>query len=153
MCAIFDPSSRAPYFTARVIEGPSHAPRVVFLDPINDPAENTLDRVTSAIEQYGEVVFAIHRYGITEGYRRLGKFCLPVDLPEFGAPDIIRLFGKPIHSVFAATFPPLWETGQVRGYALSSSTPTMRYGMLAQQWLAEIGPSASNRLLWSACAS
>ena len=140
-------------FTARAVEGPLHAPRVVFLDPVNTPPENKFDRVALTIDLYGEVVFAIDRYAISDAYRRLGKFYSPVDFPEFGAPDVIRRFGDALHAVFAVTFPPPWKTGQVRSYALSSATPTVRYGVLVQQWLAEIGPAASNRLLWSAEAS
>lgn len=148
-----DLHSCAPVFTPRLVEGPLNAPRVVFLDPASIPAENVEDRIARALIRHGEAVFAINRYAIAEGCRRLGRERSILELPESGSPEAIRNIGRPVHAVFVATFPSAWNTGQVRSYALSSCSPTIRLGMRAHQWLADLGASASNRLLWSYDAS
>lgn len=139
----------APLFTPRLVEGPLHAPWAMFLDPVAECNERLLDRVTRTLDQCGEAVFAINRYAILEGYRRQGRDCPLVELPEYGAPFEVRHNGLSIHTVFSATFPVAWETGQVRSYALSSPSPTIGYGVRAHQWLTCLGPDASNRSLWS----
>jgi hypothetical protein len=142
-------SSPVPPFTPRLVDGPLRAPRVAFLDPVIDEPENVFDRIARTLDQCGEAVFAINRHAIYAGHRQLGKESPILELPEFGAPDAIRYVRRLSHAVFAATLPPAWDTGQVRSYALSSSSPTVCYGIQAHQWLADIGASTSNRLLWS----
>jgi hypothetical protein len=121
----------------------------MFLDPVAQLTESLLDRVARTLDSCGEIAFAMNRYAILEGYRKTGGSIPPLELPEYGAPELVRQMGLTIHTVFAATFPPAWETGQVRSYALSSPSPTIDHGILAHQWLTCLGPDASNRLLWS----
>lgn len=140
-------------FTPRLIEGPASASHVVFLDPVADPTESVEDCIARTFDHHGEAVFAINRHAIYEGYRRLGREYPLLELPEYGAPAAIRYIGRPSHAVLAATFPPAWDTGQVRSYAPSSCSSTVRLGMQAHQWLTDLGASASNRLLWPRSAS
>ena len=138
-----------PLFTPRLVEGTFRAPRVIFMDPVSKLTESFPDRFTRTFDQYGEATFAVNRYAILKGYRQRGRSCSLLELPEYGAPELVRQMGLTIHTVFAATFPPAWETGQVRSYALSSPSPTIGDGIRAHKWLTRLGPEASNRLLWS----
>ncbi|MGE4323672.1 MAG: hypothetical protein AB7E60_11675 [Sphingobium sp.] len=140
-------------FTPRLVEGPTSAPRVVFLDPAPYSRESVEGRISETLDQYGEAVFAINRYGLLQANQRLGISRQFWELQAYGAPHVIHGLGRPVHTVFAATFPPPWDTAQVQSYAQSSSSPTIRAGIRAHQWLAELGSSASNRLLWSDYAS
>lgn len=121
----------------------------MFLDPVAQITESLPDRVARTLDRSGEIAFAVNRYAILQGYRQTGRSIPPQELPEFGAPELVRQMGLTIHTVFAATLPSAWETGQVRSYALSSASPTIGYGTLAHQWLTCLGPDASNSLLWS----
>lgn len=141
------------WFTPRLIDGPENAPWVVFLDPNPEIPKNLIERVHQTFDRYREAVFAINRCAISESYRRQGKDWPPFELPEYGAPDVVRCLGCPTHPVLALTLPPAWLTGQVRSYALSSHRPTVTYGILAHRWLTDLGPSESNRLLWPGYAS
>jgi hypothetical protein len=146
----------APLFQPRLVDGPTNAPRAVFLDPLQEPVESPSqlhDRISQTLDLHGEAVFAINRYAICEGHRRLGKVTDPLALPEYGAPDVIRNTARPLHTVFAATFPSAWDTGQVRSYALSADSPTIQLGIQAHHWITNLGAPASNRLLWQLDAS
>ena len=141
------------WFTPRPVEGPNNASWVVFLDPNPEPPVNIFERVAQTFERYQEVSFGFQRYALVEGYRRLGKDCPCLQIPDYGAPNVVRCVGRNVHQVFAATLPPAWMTGQVRSYALSSDRPTVTYGILAHRWLTDLGPTESNRILWPSNAS
>lgn len=138
------------WFTPRLVEGSAKAPRVMLLDPIAEPLERMIDCVSRVLDLHGEVVFAFHRCAIQPRYVQLGKEFSAADLPEYGAPDVLRHTKPSPYVVFSTTFPPEWDTWLVRGYALSSKSQTTALALKAKQWIAELGAAASNRLIWGA---
>jgi hypothetical protein len=135
-------------FTPRLLEGSVRAPRVVFLDPQLASHRSVEECVAATLRQYGEVVFAVNRYGLYDADQRAGIRRSGLDLGGLAAPLVLHHFPRPVHAVFCRTFPPAWQTCQVRGYALSHERPTARLASMAFDWLDTLGASETNRLLW-----
>lgn len=149
MTRIHNTTGHAPVFTPRLVEGSTSAPRVVFLDPVSACPESIEGRVAQTADERGEVVFVINRYAIWDGNRRLGRTNRNSELPQYGVPDVVRHMRHELHAVFVATLPPAWLAGQVRSFAMSSIFPTISWAAAAHQWLTDLGPTASNRILWT----